>query len=72
MKSYYYSTNVNSVIWSENKQFEIKTKNWEEAVFVIGILGQTLSEQYKHSVSIRLSESSGYNNQGHYFYTEFK
>lgn len=61
MKTYYYTIRENKA-WDEAPQKEISLKSWKEFAKFCNKLSKELKKE------IRGCETSGYNNQGHYFY----
>jgi hypothetical protein len=62
METFYYSIKTANKSWNETKQHEIEFDSWEN----FGKFCNGLSKHLKKE--IRGCETSGYNNQGSYFY----
>ena len=63
---YFYTVNeTGSRSWEDIKQHELINITWEQAIMIIKEISKLMKK------TIRLSETKGYNNQGHYF-TEHK
>lgn len=60
-KEFYFLAIRNQSEWSKNDQYMICAQNWQDAVNTANTISLI------HNKETRLSESNGYNNQGHYF-----
>lgn len=61
-KDYYYARWTGKGKWSDEKQVKIPNSTWAEAVTIVKHIAQI------NKTEVRLSESEGYSNQGHYFH----
>jgi hypothetical protein len=61
-KDYYYAARLKSSEWDEQKQEKLPNSTWSEAV----LIAKQIAKMNK--TEVRLSESEGFNNQGHYFH----
>lgn len=61
-KSYWFAVSEHGKSWNECTQVELECDSWADAV------STAYSWASKNNTEIRMSESAGFNNQGHFFH----